>query len=144
MYMCIVESWTAVLSNLSVLPQVFNSHQFETHQTMRRLPWCLAQTQMLLQCFSSLLFFFLSSRRNLTVGVFGFRWGSWRAPMNTWAWREQEEARRCWWVTALSHTIRHIVSSLNIRKDEGHLLFCTGCTLKKRKKKRTTLFHVPF
>lgn len=57
MDVCVMESCAAVLSNLSVLPRVFNSHQFGTHQTMQRLPWCLQQTQMLLWCFFSHFFF---------------------------------------------------------------------------------------
>lgn len=43
---------------------------------------------------------------NLTLRAFGCRWGSWRAPMNTWVWKEQEEARRCWWVT--THFSEHL------------------------------------
>lgn len=76
---------------------------------------------------------------NLSDCVFGFRWGSSRALMNTWVWKEQEEAKRCWWVTTLIQVMQSTgcftVLPLNIRKEEKHSLlfsswlFCANYTL---------------
>lgn len=75
---------------------------------------------------------------NLTVRAFGCRWGSWRAPMNTWVWKEQEEARRCWWVTTrfpehLRCTTPH--------KHSYIFKLSFPCWIQKQNK---TLFHVSF
>lgn len=88
-------------------------HVMFSLQTAQCLPWWRAQKHMPSSRFSADLFRLFFHQ----YVCFGFRWGSWRAPMNTWVWREQEEARRCWWVIAHTHihTNTHIPMHLKFR-----------------------------
>lgn len=62
---------------------------------------------------------------NVTVCVFGSRWGSWRVLTNTWVWKEPEEVRICWWVTPnLSEHLKVHLQSLNTEKTPFVSLNC--------------------